>query len=153
MPFPRRQAKRGTLAPPCTADTLLKIRRKIMKLDTPTLFAATTNSKRSRRFYEEALGLEFVADDPYALVFRTGQLQLRIQKVKRKPKISYTVLGWVVTDIQKSVQQLSKVGVEFMRYAGLKQDADGVWQAPSGARVAWFQDPDDNTLSLTEYPR
>ena len=28
-----------------------------MKLDTPILFAATTNSKRARKFYEEALGL------------------------------------------------------------------------------------------------
>ena len=132
---------------------MLKVRRKIMKLDTPILFAATTNSKQSRKFYEEALGLEFVADDPYALVFRSGRLQLRIQKVKRKPKINYTVLGWVVKDIQKSVRQLSKAGIEVMRYDGLDQDADGVWHAPSGARVLWFRDPDDNTLSLTEYPR
>lgn len=124
-----------------------------MKLDTPILFVATTNSKRSRKFYEEVLGLEFLADDPFALVFRIGQLQLRIQKLDRKPKISYTVLGWAVVDIQKIVRQLSKAGVEFMRYDNLDQDADGVWQAPSGARVAWFQDPDDNTLSLTEYPQ
>lgn len=124
-----------------------------MKLDTPILFAATTNSKRSRKFYEDALGLEFVADEPYALVFRSGQLHLRIQKVARKPKISYTVLGWAVTDIRKTVRQLSKTGVEFMRYDGLDQDADGIWRSPGGARVAWFQDPDDNTLSLTEYPR
>ncbi len=124
-----------------------------MELEKPILFAATTNSKRSRKFYEDALGLEFVADEPYALVFRSGQLQLRIQKVARKPKINYTVLGWVVTDILKTVRQLSRTGVEFMRYDGLDQDADGIWRAPGGARVAWFQDPDDNTLSLTEYPR
>jgi catechol 2,3-dioxygenase-like lactoylglutathione lyase family enzyme len=124
-----------------------------MKLDTPILFAATTNSRRSRTFYEETLGLKFVADDLFALVFRIGRIQLRIQKVDRKPKISYTVLGWAVTDIQKTVRQMSKEGVKFMRYDGLGQDTDGVWQAPSGARVAWFRDPDDNTLSLTEYPR
>lgn len=128
-------------------------RRKLMKLDTPILFAATTDSKRSRKFYEEALGLKFVADDPFALVFRIGRIQLRIQKVERKPGISYTVLGWAVTDIQKNVRQLSKEGVRFMRYDGLGQDADGIWLAPSGARVAWFRDPDDNILSLTEYPR
>ena len=97
--------------------------------------------------------MEFVADDPFALVFRVGRLQLRLQKVERKPKISYTVLGWAVTDIRKTVRQLSEAGVEFMRYDGLDQDADGVWRAPSGAQVAWFRDPDDNTLSLTEYPR
>lgn len=122
-------------------------------LDTPILFAATTNSERSRKFYEQTLGLDFVADDPYALVFRSGQLQLRIQKVDNKPRIDYTVLGWAVTDIRQTVRQLSKDGVEFARYDGLDQDADGVWCAPSGAKVAWFRDPDDNTLSLTEYPR
>jgi hypothetical protein len=94
-----------------------------------------------------------VADDPFALVFRTGRIQLRIQKVGHKPKIDYTVLGWAVTDILKTVRQLSKAGVEFTQYGGLDQDADGVWQAPSSAQVAWFRDPDDNTLSLTEYPR
>ncbi len=124
-----------------------------MKLDTPILFAATTNSKRSRKFYEKALGLEFVADDPFALVFRIGRLQLRIQKVARKPRISHTVLGWAVRDIRKAGRQLSSAGVGFIRYDGLDQDADGVWLAPGGARVAWFRDPDDNILSLTEYPR
>jgi len=124
-----------------------------MKLDTPILFAATTNSKRSRKFYEEALGLEFVADEPYALVFRTGRIQLRIQKVARKPKLSHTVLGWAVPDVRKTVRKLSEAGVEFMRYDGLDQDADGVWLSPSGAQVAWFRDPDDNILSLTGYPR
>ena len=26
----------------------------------------------------------------------------------------------------------------------------GVWKSPSGARVAWFKDPDGHTLSLTQ---
>jgi hypothetical protein len=39
-----------------------------------------------------------------------------------------------------------------MRYDGLNQDAEGIWPAPSGAKIAWFQDPDENTLSLTEFP-
>jgi predicted enzyme related to lactoylglutathione lyase len=38
----------------------------------------------------------------------------------------------------------------FERYAGLEQDELGVWRSPGGARVAWFRDPDGNTLSLTE---
>jgi hypothetical protein len=92
-----------------------------------------------------------VSEDPFALVFHSGQLELRIQKVDTKPMIGYTVLGWAVPDIHKSVRQLTKAGVKFMRYDGLGQDADGVWRAPSGAKVAWFRDPDDNTLSLTEY--
>lgn len=32
----------------------------------------------------------------------------------------------------------------------MEQDAYGIWQAPGGAKVAWFKDPDGNLLSLTE---
>jgi len=45
---------------------------------------------------------------------------------------------------------LAKSGVTFERYEFLDQDDLGVWQAPSGARVAWFKGPDGNLLSLTE---
>jgi len=41
-------------------------------------------------------------------------------------------------------------GVVFERFEGLDQDDSGVWVAPSGARIAWFKDPDGNLLSLTE---
>jgi hypothetical protein len=35
----------------------------------------------------------------------------------------------------------------------MPQDDLGIWSSPSGARVAWFADPEGNTLSLTELPR
>jgi predicted enzyme related to lactoylglutathione lyase len=31
------------------------------------------------------------------------------------------------------------------------QDKNGIWNSPSGARIAWFNDPDGNTLSLTQF--
>ena len=36
------------------------------------------------------------------------------------------------------------------RFPGMDQDADGIWTVPGGARVAWFRDPDDNLLSVTQ---
>jgi predicted enzyme related to lactoylglutathione lyase len=30
----------------------------------------------------------------------------------------------------------------------MEQDDHGIWTAPSGARIAWFHDPDGNNLSL-----
>ena len=38
----------------------------------------------------------------------------------------------------------------FERFPYFTQDARGIWSAPSGAKVAWFKDPDGNVLSLTE---
>ncbi len=122
-----------------------------MALDTPILFAATTDAKRARRFYEKTLGLKFVSEDPFALVFKVGSLALRIQKVAAKPALGYTVLGWQVSDIGREVRRLTRAGVRFARYDGLEQDPGGVWLSPAGAKVAWFRDPDGNTLSLTEY--
>jgi catechol 2,3-dioxygenase-like lactoylglutathione lyase family enzyme len=122
-----------------------------MALDTPMLFAATTDAKRSRKFYEGVLGLKFVSEDTFALVFEIGALMLRIQKVQQKPKIEYTMLGWRVADIEKEVNRLTKAGVRFSRYEGMSQTENGIWHSPSGAKVAWFSDPDGNTLSLTEH--
>jgi hypothetical protein len=34
---------------------------------------------------------------------------------------------------------------------GMQQDQLGIWNAPSGAKVAWFKDPDGKTLSLTQF--
>jgi len=46
---------------------------------------------------------------------------------------------------------LAAVGVTCLRYEGMTQDAAGVWATPGGDLVAWFQDPDGNTLSLTQF--
>ena len=120
-------------------------------LDNPVLFLATTNAERARAFYEGVLGLAFVADEWPALVFRVGDSMLRIQKVDQVHTAPYTVLGWAVSDIHGTVRHLREAGVEFQRYEGLNQDDVGIWQAPSGALVAWFRDPDGHVLSLTKF--
>ena len=63
----------------------------------------------------------------------------------------YTVLGWRVADIAATARGLAGRGVAFLRYDGMDQDDNGVWTTPGGDRVAWFGDPDGNTLSLTEF--
>ena len=62
-----------------------------------------------------------------------------------------TVLGWQVPDITVAVEALHSAGVEFQRYVGMEQDAPGVRESPRGAKVAWFRDPDGNTLSISEH--
>jgi catechol 2,3-dioxygenase-like lactoylglutathione lyase family enzyme len=113
-------------------------------------FVATTNGERARQFYEETLGLEVLSDDPYALVCDVDGTFLRIQKVASLRPQGFTVLGWEVADIAATIDLLAEGGVETERFDGMNQDARGVWTSPSGARVAWFKDPDGNTLSLTQ---
>ena len=121
------------------------------KLDQPILFLATANAKRARAFYQRVLGLDFVADEPPALVFQVGHSMLRIQKVDRVQTVPYTALGWSVPDIRRTVQRLRATGVVFQRYEDLNQDDDAIWRTPSGALVAWFRDPDGHVLSLTQF--
>ena len=103
------------------------------RLDNPIVFLATANAERARAFYERALGLAFIADEPPALVFRVGDRMLRIQKVDRVVAAPYTALGWAVSDIRQTARELRSAGISFERYEGMNQDGDGIWQAPSGA--------------------
>jgi predicted enzyme related to lactoylglutathione lyase len=39
-----------------------------------------------------------------------------------------------------------------LRFPGMNDgDPLGIWNAPGGARIAWFNDPDGNVLSVTEF--
>ena len=93
-----------------------------------------------------------MADAPVALEFDAHGTMLRIAKVRELSPAPYTVLGWNVPDISGAVNLLRAKRVSFERYEGMDQDAGGVWTSPGGAKVAWFKDPDGNTLSLTEAP-
>jgi catechol 2,3-dioxygenase-like lactoylglutathione lyase family enzyme len=118
-------------------------------------FAPTTNPARARAFYEGVLGLRLVADEaPFSLVFEANGTMLRVTTVREHHPDPFTVLGWRVEDIVDAVEKLTAAGVVFDRYKGMNdKDPYGIWKAPSGARIAWFKDPDGNVLSLTEFPK
>jgi catechol 2,3-dioxygenase-like lactoylglutathione lyase family enzyme len=116
-------------------------------------FVPTTNPTKARAFYEGLLGLRFVSEDPFALVFDSNGGMVRIANVSRvdgfKPA-PFTILGWLVDDIAGTVKALNKKGVKFERFPGMEQDQLAIWNAPGGAKVAWFKDSDGNVLSLTQ---
>ena len=114
-------------------------------------FLATRDGARARAFYETTLGFQVLTDDAFALALDAGGTIVRIQKVAAFDPHPFTALGWAVADIGRAVEQLVVAGVVFARFAGLDQDDRGIWRSPSGARVAWFKDPDGNTLSLTQF--
>ena len=63
----------------------------------------------------------------------------------------YTVLGWIVADIEREIAALVDRDVAFHRYDGMGQSDIGVWTTPGGDHVAWFSDTDGNVLSLTQF--
>jgi catechol 2,3-dioxygenase-like lactoylglutathione lyase family enzyme len=113
-------------------------------------FLATTNGARARAFYEGILGLPVVSDDDFALALDADGTPLRIQKVGTLQPHPFTSLGWQVANVESAADRLADRGVRFERFEGLEQDARGIWTSPSGARIAWFKDPDGNVLSLAQ---
>jgi len=117
-----------------------------------TPFLATTDLVRARAFFEGVLDLSVVSVDSFALVLATPQGPIRVTQVQELARAPYTVLGWDVPDVRATAQALSAKGVAFQRYPGMEQDELGIWAAPSGSRIAWFQDPDGNVLSIAQHP-
>jgi catechol 2,3-dioxygenase-like lactoylglutathione lyase family enzyme len=115
-------------------------------------FVATRDAAQARKFYEATLGLKCVSEDGFAIVFDVNGTMLRVQKVHELTLAKYTALGWEVADIAARIRELSNKGVRFERFPGMPQDDSGAWTSPTGAKIAWFKDPDGNTLSLTEFP-
>ncbi len=114
-------------------------------------FVPIRDSQQSRPFYEGALGLRFVSDDPFALVMDSNGVMVRLAKTPKFTPAGFTVMGWEVSVIEEAVASLQKKGVKFEKFPGLPQDESGIWAAPGGAKVAWFKDPDGNILSLSQH--
>lgn len=111
-------------------------------------FVGVSDLDTAERFYGNVLGLDLINARPFALVHDTVTTQLRITAVEQVRPAPYTVLGWVVKDLDSEVDRLAAAGIGITRYDTLDQDERGIWTAPDGTRIAWFYDPDGNTLSL-----
>jgi catechol 2,3-dioxygenase-like lactoylglutathione lyase family enzyme len=116
-------------------------------------FVNIVDVARAKAFYRDTLGLRLVSEEPpFALVFDANGIILRLGMAKELPPALGTVLGWQVPDIVATVKELEQAGVQFERYKQMKQDELGIWTTPTGAKVAWFKDPDGNILSVGEHP-
>ncbi len=114
-------------------------------------FVPVSDADKTRAFYEGVLGLRFVKDDGFALVFNANGITLRAANMKEVTPTQFTILGWEVPNIQESVRQLTAKGARFEIFGFFKQDELGIWTAPTGDKVAWFKDPDGNILSVSQH--
>jgi catechol 2,3-dioxygenase-like lactoylglutathione lyase family enzyme len=114
-------------------------------------FVPITGADKARAFYEGVLGLKFVKDDGFAVVFDANGIMIRAAKMKEVKPAQFTILGWEVSEIEDVVRALTGKGVHFEIFGFFKQDELGIWTAPTGDKVAWFKDPDGNVLSLSQH--
>lgn len=114
-------------------------------------FATTSDAAKSLAFYRDVLDLPLIADEHFALVFDAHGTMLRVAKMANFEARPGTVLGWRVDDIHPMVAALMIRGVVFEKYPGMPQDQWNIATFPDRTKVAWFKDPDGNTLSLTQF--
>lgn len=118
-------------------------------------FLTTSDSAKARDFYADVLGFRLISEDDFALVFDANGTMLRVGKGRKTPPAQHTILGWEVSDIHAAIEALTARGVKFEQFnlPFMKQDEHGVWTPPNGDQVAWFKDPDGNTLSISRHLR
>ena len=104
----------------------------------------------ARRFYEGTLGLRVSETNGLlTLHLADGRDTLIYPKADHVPA-TYTILNFVVDDVEGAVGELESRGVTLERYDGFEQDEKGISRAPGGPAIAWFTDPAGNILAVLE---
>ena len=114
---------------------------------------STDDQKKAKEFYTKILGLE-VIDEDMGLQFKLpGGGRLFIYEKDNHEPATFTVLNFIVDDIDEAVGGLVKQGVKFEKYEGFHQDEKGIArgiEAKMGPDIAWFKDPAGNILSVLQ---
>jgi catechol 2,3-dioxygenase-like lactoylglutathione lyase family enzyme len=104
---------------------------------------------KAREFYVEKLGLEVTEDHGMLTLHLAGGGKVIVYPKPNHEPATFTVLNFPVKDIESTVDSLAKAGIEFERYEGMDQDPRGISRG-DGPRIAWFQDPAGNILSIIQ---
>ena len=113
---------------------------------------AVDDLQRAHEFYGETLGLKTSVLDEENGLMMLHLAGARDTLVYRKPDFTpatYTILNFVVDDIDEAVDELAGRGVRFERYDGFEQDEKGIARG-GGPNIAWFKDPAGNILSVLQ---
>jgi catechol 2,3-dioxygenase-like lactoylglutathione lyase family enzyme len=112
---------------------------------------AVPNLKEAEKFYGDTLGIDITKGEMGDLVLNlTGGRDTFIYEKPDFEPATYTILNFVVDDVDRAVDQLSQKGVKFERYEGFDQDEKGIARGDQGPAIAWFKDPGGNILSVLE---
>lgn len=104
----------------------------------------------AKRFYGQTLGLEVSESDEGLILQTKGGIDVFIYPKPDHTPATFTVLNFVVDDVDRTVDELTKMGIRFQIYekGELKTDDRGVFQGKP--KIAWFKDPAGNFLSILE---
>lgn len=104
----------------------------------------------AKKFYGQMLGLPVSESDEGLILQTKGGIEVFIYPKPDHTPATFTVLNFVVDDVDRAVDELTKLGIRFQIYdkGELKTDDRGVFQGKP--KIAWFKDPAGNFLSILE---
>lgn len=108
------------------------------------------NLDEAKRFYDQMLGLPVSESDEGLILQTKGGIEVFIYPKPDHTPATFTVLNFVVDDVDRAVDELTELGIRFQIYdkGELKTDDRGVFQGKP--KIAWFKDPAGNFLSILE---
>jgi catechol 2,3-dioxygenase-like lactoylglutathione lyase family enzyme len=103
---------------------------------------------RAEQFYAGTLGLR-VTEEMGGLRLHLGEgVEVFVYPKPDHKPATFTVLNFIVDDIEAAVAVLGRAGVTFEQYDGaLQTDDKGIFRG-NGPPIAWFKDPAGNILSV-----
>lgn len=105
---------------------------------------------KAKEFYGGTLGLEVTEENGMLTLRLAGGNNVLIYPKPNHEPATFTILNFPVSDIEKTVDELTDAGVEFEQYTGeIKTDEKGIMRG-EGPLIAWFKDPAGNVLSVLE---
>ncbi|MBC7745406.1 MAG: VOC family protein [Flavobacterium sp.] len=115
------------------------------------------DTQKAKQFYGDILGLDVIEDKMNTLTLHIsgGATIIAYPKGADHTPASFTILNFLVDDIDKAVNELVTRGVTFEQYNNsyLQTDEKGVFRGVDtgqGPNIAWFKDPAGNILSVLE---
>ncbi len=117
---------------------------------------AVKDLDRAKEFYSGRLGLTATDEQSGAAIryeTRAGSWFL-VYKSEFAGTAKSTAMRFEVEDIQAVARQLRDRGIVFEKFdVPATKVVDGIYEHESGARGAWFKDPDGNILQIGQYPQ
>jgi catechol 2,3-dioxygenase-like lactoylglutathione lyase family enzyme len=104
---------------------------------------------QARQFYAETLGLQVEKDGVGLKLHLPGGSAVFVYQKHDHQPATFTILNFVVADIDGAVGELMGRGVHFERYSGIPADEKGIMRG-NGPAIAWFKDPAGNVLAVLE---
>ncbi len=129
------------------------------KTENEAMFAKAASSfsvndiEKAKEFYASKLGLD-VSGEEEGMKMKIGGLNTFIYPKDDHAPATFTILNFMVDDINAAVDELTKRGVKFESYEGeMKTDEKGIFRGAEtgkGPNIAWFKDPSGNILAVLE---